>query len=80
MQVIDPVCKMVIEDKDAVGTSVYKGTTYYFCSGMCKEDFDKDPETFLKPVEEEVQKQSQGKWQRILYAEWLSPRTVQLRG
>jgi len=47
MQVIDPVCKMTIEDKDAVATSLYKGTTYYFCSMPCKEDFDKDPESFL---------------------------------
>jgi Cu+-exporting ATPase len=48
MQVIDPVCKMTIEDKDAVATSLYKGTTYYFCSMPCKEDFDKDPELFLR--------------------------------
>jgi len=38
---------MVIDEKDAVGSSTYKGTTYYFCSGVCKEDFDKDPESFL---------------------------------
>jgi len=50
MKVIDPVCKMTIEDKDAVGTSLYKGATYYFCSGVCKENFDKDPEVFLEDV------------------------------
>jgi Cu+-exporting ATPase len=47
MQVVDPVCKMAIEDKDAVAISKYKGTTYYFCSMPCKEDFDKNPESFL---------------------------------
>jgi P-type Cu+ transporter len=47
MQVTDPVCKMVIEEKDAVGSSEYKGKTYYFCSEMCKEDFDKDPDANL---------------------------------
>jgi Cu+-exporting ATPase len=47
MKVTDPVCKMVIEEKDAVGSSTYKGTTYYFCSEMCKEDFDKDPEAYV---------------------------------
>jgi Cu+-exporting ATPase len=47
MKVIDPVCKMVIEDKDAVATSTYKGITYYFCSKPCKEDFDNNPESFL---------------------------------
>jgi Cu+-exporting ATPase len=49
MKVVDPVCKMTIEDKDAVGTSIYKGTTYYFCSPVCKEDFDKNPDTILNP-------------------------------
>ena len=47
MQVVDPVCKMTIEDKDAVATSSYEGATYYFCTEQCKEDFDKDPEAFL---------------------------------
>ncbi|MBI4685511.1 MAG: cadmium-translocating P-type ATPase [Nitrospirae bacterium] len=47
MKVIDPVCKMTIEDKDAVATSTYKGTTYYFCSKPCKEDFDKNPEAYV---------------------------------
>jgi Cu+-exporting ATPase len=54
MKVVDPVCKMTIEEKDAVGTSTYKGTTYYFCSGVCKEDFDKNPETFLKVTSDEL--------------------------
>jgi Cu+-exporting ATPase len=47
MKVKDPVCSMIIEDSEAVATSTYKGTTYYFCSKPCKEDFDKDPESFL---------------------------------
>jgi len=47
MKVTDPVCKMIIEEKDAVATSTYKGTTYYFCSQPCKEDFEKDPESFI---------------------------------
>ncbi|MEW6739617.1 MAG: heavy metal translocating P-type ATPase [Nitrospirota bacterium] len=47
MKVVDPVCKMTIEDKDAVATSVYKGITYHFCSKACKEDFDENPESFV---------------------------------
>jgi Cu+-exporting ATPase len=47
MKITDPVCKMTIEDKDAVATSTYKGITYYFCSKACKEDFDKNPESFV---------------------------------
>ncbi|MBE0427697.1 MAG: heavy metal translocating P-type ATPase [Nitrospirae bacterium] len=47
MKVTDPVCKMSIEDSDAAGTSIYKGETYYFCSEMCKEEFDKDPQAYI---------------------------------
>lgn len=47
MTVRDPVCKMSIEDKEAVATSIYKGTTYYFCSKNCKQKFDSDPEAYI---------------------------------
>ncbi len=47
MKVTDPVCNMIIEESDAVATSSYKGTTYYFCTETCKEEFDKNPEAFL---------------------------------
>ena len=48
MKVVDPVCKMTIEDKDAVATSLYKGTAYYFCAEQCKKDFDKNPEAYIQ--------------------------------
>ncbi|MGQ9533158.1 MAG: heavy metal-binding domain-containing protein [Desulfotomaculales bacterium] len=47
MKVTDPACKMTIEDKDAAATSVYGGTTYYFCSKHCKARFDRDPGAFV---------------------------------
>ncbi|MBI4689149.1 MAG: HAD-IC family P-type ATPase, partial [Nitrospirae bacterium] len=40
---------MTIEDKDAVATSEFNRVKYYFCSRPCKEDFDKDPESFINP-------------------------------
>ena len=43
----DPVCNMIIDPKDAAGTSEYKGKTYYFCSPGCKRSFDKDPEKYV---------------------------------
>ena len=51
---IDPVCGMTCDEKTAAATSVYKGTTYYFCSRGCKVQFDKNPEKFLnvKPGEQ----------------------------
>lgn len=50
MKVTDPVCKMTIEDSNAVATSEYKGTTYYFCMMGCKERFDKDPEAYTGKI------------------------------
>lgn len=47
MKITDPVCGMIIEEKDVFGTSLYKGIIYYFCSKKCKEDFDKNPESIL---------------------------------
>ncbi len=34
--------------KDAVGSSTYKGKTYYFCCPSCKPTFDKDPAKYVK--------------------------------
>lgn len=28
--------------------SIYKGKIYYFCSGICKKEFERDPEHYLK--------------------------------
>jgi len=43
----DPVCKMEVDKKNAVGVSKYKGVTYYFCAPGCKKAFEADPERFL---------------------------------
>lgn len=45
--VIDPVCKMEIEESTAVATSDYKGKKYYFCAMGCKKAFDENPEKYL---------------------------------
>ena len=47
MKVADPVCKMTIEDKDAVASTIHKGTTYFFCSDSCKDKFTANPAVFL---------------------------------
>ncbi len=43
----DPVCGMQVDEKKAAATSVYQGTTYYFCARECKVTFDKNPEKFV---------------------------------
>lgn len=42
----DPVCGMVIDERDAVGTSDFNGTRYYFCSDDCKTEFDENPQDY----------------------------------
>ncbi len=44
----DPVCGMEIKGKDVQNRSQHGDTTYYFCSDMCKDQFDKNPERFAK--------------------------------
>ncbi len=46
----DPVCDMTIDEKTAAGVSEHNGETYHFCSAMCKEWFDKEPERYLIPT------------------------------
>ncbi len=43
----DPICGMTTEATEESVTSIYQGTTYYFCSKSCKKKFDKAPETFV---------------------------------
>lgn len=43
----DPVCGMDIETSTAAGRTEYKGQTYYFCGGKCKEKFDLNAEQYL---------------------------------
>lgn len=38
---------MTIDDNDAAGTSTHGDETYYFCSDVCKQKFDRDPDPFI---------------------------------
>jgi len=45
---VDPVCKMLVDEKKAKYTSSYHGVVYYFCCSSCKEAFDRDPGKYVK--------------------------------
>ena len=47
-QVKDPVCGMMIDERDAVATSDYQGKRYYFCSDDCKVEFDANPSEYAQ--------------------------------
>jgi len=46
----DPVCAMEVTPEASVGSTSYKGTTYYFCSANCKNKFEADPAGVLAPA------------------------------
>ena len=52
MAEIDPVCGMEVEPESAAGSYEYRGTTYFFCSQGCLEDFTDDPQSYLAPPQE----------------------------
>lgn len=45
---IDPVCGMDVDETTSTFFSEYKGRKFFFCGKMCKEEFDDDPERFLR--------------------------------
>jgi YHS domain-containing protein len=42
----DPVCKMEVDEQKAAGQSEHKGHMYFFCSKVCKQKFDQDPDHY----------------------------------
>ena len=47
MVVVDPVCKMKLDEKDVTFKTEYKGKTYYFCGLSDKKMFEENPEKSL---------------------------------
>jgi xanthine dehydrogenase accessory factor len=43
----DPVCGMSVSLQAARFTSLYEGTTFYFCCGHCKATFEAEPARFV---------------------------------
>lgn len=48
----DPVCGMEIADPAAAPKCEYKGDLYFFCSLTDKNEFDKDPEKYIRLVKQ----------------------------
>lgn len=45
---VDPVCGMQVSFKTAAAGSEYRGKRYYFCAAACREQFDADPERYVR--------------------------------
>ena len=48
---IDLVCDMKVNETTALQYT-YQGTTYYFCSPVCKALFERDPEKYILKKED----------------------------
>jgi len=49
--VIDPVCGMTIDPRQAAGSHEHKGKFYFFCSRSCLEQFKANPEKYVVTTE-----------------------------
>ena len=44
----DFVCGVEIDKEKSAGSFDYQGTTYHFCSERCRDDFSKNPSSYIK--------------------------------
>lgn len=44
---IDPVCEMKVDPQNPPFRASYKGKTYYFCSKICKDVFQRYPDKYI---------------------------------
>jgi YHS domain-containing protein len=51
--VLDPICLMEIDERNARFKTVYNGQTFYFCDKSCKQKFEEEPEKYIDINEKE---------------------------
>lgn len=45
-KVTDVVCGMIVDSDTAPARSVFEGTTYYFCTPECRDQFEANPSRY----------------------------------
>jgi YHS domain-containing protein len=53
---IDPVCGMEVDPAKAIATRTVGDRTFFLCSAMCLETFDRDPARYARQWRAEVPK------------------------
>ena len=51
----DLVCGMDVKEEEGADYFFYKGRKYYFCSKMCKQKFDENPEKYVISEEDKIE-------------------------
>ena len=59
------ICPVSGEKIDEKSTYEYQGKIYNFCCSSCIEDFKKDPEKYIKKVEEELKAKDNQKLKKM---------------
>ena len=49
--VIDPVCGMTIDPKDAAASVEFEGNVYHFCATACRDAFQESPKLYAAEEE-----------------------------
>ena len=44
----DPVCGMEVDEQQARDSSQHQGRKYAFCSGECKQEFERNPDRYTR--------------------------------
>jgi xanthine dehydrogenase accessory factor len=47
----DPVCGMTVDPLTATHKADHAGTTFWFCSGGCQAEFEREPQRYLRSIE-----------------------------
>ncbi len=68
--VIDPVCGMEVDEREAAGSATHDGRPYYFCSVHCVARFREDPGAFVGSGAKETPRADAG---AALGATWTCP-------
>ncbi|HEY8486091.1 MAG TPA: YHS domain-containing protein [Limnochordales bacterium] len=56
----DPVCGAEVDESRTPLRAVFQGAAYYFCSGRCKAEFDRDPQRYVGDREAEARPDGAG--------------------
>lgn len=54
----DPVCGMALSENTAKEKLVYQGRTHYFCSILCKQMFEREPDKYALSAKKDEKKSS----------------------
>ncbi|KAA3616831.1 MAG: YHS domain-containing protein [Calditrichaeota bacterium] len=57
----DLVCGMQVDSKVPVTKSEFKNKVYYFCSELCKEQFDENPQEYINESSKSINDNSEKK-------------------